>query len=998
MPDAFISYSRKNIAFARLLMNALEKNDIQAWIDWQDIPPSADWLAEVYEAIESSDNFIFIISENSVVSEICDLEIQHAIENNKRLIPIVVNEVEPSKVPAPLSALNWIFFTGDDQFQSAVAELIEAIQVDQAWVKQHTRLQNRALEWTRRERDAALALRGQDLNNAEAWLSDATGKEPDPTYLQTEYIFASRRETARRQRIGTIAGAGGILLAFILGVWAWSQRVEAVQMTEARATAESIAIDEANTRATAEVEAITEERARATAQAILDAQYHSASAKRLAAQSSANFGEKIDLGLLLALEALSMEDNYQTRRNLLVALTDQLHLKQFLFRDPDTNIHQLLFDPNGNVLISDNYGQRLLLLDTKTGVILQDVSAPHDIAKIYSYKIHDGLPGICFSPDGKHMVTTAEDRSWILWDAATYEPIGDPLTNNPDWENMISISPYFDRLATMEDDTIIIWNRQAGTEILRLEDLPGQIYGLPIFTNDAQYFIVPFEEQVIHVYRVETGEIVRTFQLDPDFGEMHDLVVDSYGNRLGVSGSKAVYLFDLANGEEIGQYHPYYGDYYHLFFDSQDQAYIIFDYKHQDFYIESLGDQNVVVSRFPHFERSGSYNPFAIDPVSLQVIDAKAIILMNEIILYDPLIPHPIFEPIEFGEMAESYSVGKPAFHPTDDHILATATCGDVLHVQPCEVNVWDISATPPDVLYSTEAIWPVRALTFHPEGNILAVAEGHDGNVSLLDWRLDAQVAAFKGTGDKPSKLAFCSDGDYLAMQYNAENTPVLVWDISREETSKYPCPDSDDTKAFDIAFHPDQSLLATACGDRAVVWNVETGKPETEIALDENLEVFEVIAFHPDGSQFATGGGDGIIRWDFQTMEPLSMPSEDTTSSWGSDVLAYDPTGAMLLTGSVTNLRIFDAQSGDFFIQLDPLGENTLTHQRFYLLPTLAISAQGSRVAAYTRDNQLIFWQLDLELWKEHACTIANRNLTQDEWKTYMGDIPYRETCPEG
>lgn len=45
MSDVFISYSRKDIAFARLLHNALQGSELDTWIDWQDIPPSADWLA-----------------------------------------------------------------------------------------------------------------------------------------------------------------------------------------------------------------------------------------------------------------------------------------------------------------------------------------------------------------------------------------------------------------------------------------------------------------------------------------------------------------------------------------------------------------------------------------------------------------------------------------------------------------------------------------------------------------------------------------------------------------------------------------------------------------------------------------------------------------------------------------------------------------------------------------------------------------------------------------
>jgi hypothetical protein len=39
MSDVFISYSRKDIAFARLLNKALEESELDTWIDWQDIPP-----------------------------------------------------------------------------------------------------------------------------------------------------------------------------------------------------------------------------------------------------------------------------------------------------------------------------------------------------------------------------------------------------------------------------------------------------------------------------------------------------------------------------------------------------------------------------------------------------------------------------------------------------------------------------------------------------------------------------------------------------------------------------------------------------------------------------------------------------------------------------------------------------------------------------------------------------------------------------------------------
>ena len=37
MTDVFISYSRKDIAFARLLHEALLEKELEPWIDWQDI-------------------------------------------------------------------------------------------------------------------------------------------------------------------------------------------------------------------------------------------------------------------------------------------------------------------------------------------------------------------------------------------------------------------------------------------------------------------------------------------------------------------------------------------------------------------------------------------------------------------------------------------------------------------------------------------------------------------------------------------------------------------------------------------------------------------------------------------------------------------------------------------------------------------------------------------------------------------------------------------------
>ena len=94
MSDVFISYSRRDIDFVRHLFDQLKAHDREPWIDWQNIPPTADWLAGIYRGIEVDDSFLFIISPDSLASEICTLKIEHAVKHNKRPVPVVWKEME----------------------------------------------------------------------------------------------------------------------------------------------------------------------------------------------------------------------------------------------------------------------------------------------------------------------------------------------------------------------------------------------------------------------------------------------------------------------------------------------------------------------------------------------------------------------------------------------------------------------------------------------------------------------------------------------------------------------------------------------------------------------------------------------------------------------------------------------------------------------------------------------------------------------------------------
>jgi hypothetical protein len=197
--EIFISYSRHNKPFAKNLLGRLTDNGYM-WMDWEDIPLSADWWAEITTAIESAETFIFIISPTSVRSTVCYKEIDHAVKNNKRIVPIlhidVVEESDREKEHPTIKDLHWLMFRETDDFEKSLNELITVLSTDLEHVHKHTQYFVRANEWDENSRENSYLLTGIEMDIAEHWLKEADQKQKDPapTKLQVDYIRASREQ------------------------------------------------------------------------------------------------------------------------------------------------------------------------------------------------------------------------------------------------------------------------------------------------------------------------------------------------------------------------------------------------------------------------------------------------------------------------------------------------------------------------------------------------------------------------------------------------------------------------------------------------------------------------------------------------------------------------------------------------------------------------------------------------------------------------------------
>jgi len=387
MTKVFISYSRKDKTFAGRFTESLERCKLETWIDWDDIPPTADWMDQIHKGIQQADAFLVLLSPDSVTSKSCRQEVDHAIQNGKRLIPIMVRKVHSTDVHPALAKVNWIYACESADFDSAVNKTLSAIRTDLAWAESHRRLQVRALEWEKRK-DRSLLLRGKDLHEAEEQLASAGHMDPQPTNLQRRYILESRRGESRTRNLLLMISAVVMVALAILSAFAIDQRNTAVVKENSRATAqwnaenqEKIAVANQHTAWTAQAEA-------EKAQAEAENERRIALSNGLSSSALVLLEKKeISLALLLGVQANNIFETARSRNALYTLLKQNEYMLSALsipetvtetFPSFRTNATSDLLLAKIDVIRPDSFDAQYILWDMKSYQMLDDEIFPAD--------------------------------------------------------------------------------------------------------------------------------------------------------------------------------------------------------------------------------------------------------------------------------------------------------------------------------------------------------------------------------------------------------------------------------------------------------------------------------------------------------------------------------------------------------------------------------------------------------------------------------------------
>ncbi len=854
--EVFISYSRKNKDFVKTLADAFEQVEKTVWIDWEGIPHGSEWWAEIEAGIENSNNFIFVISPDSLTSKVCAEELAHAVKHNKRLIPILYQEVGHTEILPALAKIDWIFFREVDDFKHAFVELLKTIDTDLESVKIHTRLTRRAIEWQQNKYDASYLLRGNDLRSAQQWLTHINPKSPKPTSLQTQYIVKSAQTESKNQRFQLITAAVGLFIAVVLGIVAHYQWLVADEQ-------ENIAKQERNLSILNNIEAFAH---LSSAQLATD--------NRLDALLSATKSAR-----LLISKSDWFATNGKLRKHFLnlheivpKVLREAIYGAQELNRLEwhDDKVQTLVFTPDGKKLVSGSS-------DTTVKIWQRDGKLLHTLYHKSS------VYGVSVSHDSRLIVSAGRDHTIKLWDIdgnflSEFEIPGVKIRD-------VNISRDGQFIAAACDDSIVrVW-KISGEELWLLRGHEGAVQTVK-FSPDSKMVASGGNDRVVKLWNINTGKLLSTLEGHHD----RILTVDFHPNKpILISGSadntvKFWHFYDMQ-----ALLRPYNS---------------LLAHKNWIYDVEFSADGDM----FATASANGTIKLWSADGTLLEEFDKPGVRMTDvsfsndgELLSSaggDNTIRIYALKALVAVKRLEGHTSGLKDldYSPGGKIIASTATDGTIrlwnaydyrlIATIKTKGNVRDVDFALTDKGYMLMAasynnsvqFWllggsykqPEKILNQH-EGRLLSIAvhpnnkifaTTHSNKIQL--WTMDGQkIKLLEGHTEGINTLVYSHDGKYLAS--GGADDIVIIWD---EQGNRLHTLKGHYSWINNISFSPDNNLIATASSDKTIgLWRTSDGELVDMLKGHEDW-VWDVN-FYPDPKDtlLVSGGADNTVRvWDYQ------------------------------------------------------------------------------------------------------------------------------------
>jgi WD40 repeat protein len=523
------------------------------------------------------------------------------------------------------------------------------------------------------------------------------------------------------------------------------------------------------------------------------------------------------------------------------------------------DVMAVAWSPDGKLLASGGLDRIVHIWDAKTGreiESLKNIIVDNALAPVYEGPIR----GLAFSPNGKWLVTGAEDneggvrnKTLLVWDTSTWTKQNPVVFNSPNVNlTALAFSPDGQTLVTgYANGETAIWNFNNQSITNELHDNKNPVRGLAFSQfKDTLLLATGGLDRIISLHNLIAMQSLST-PLAKDKGSPARLAVKP-DETLVVAGNSP-------DGFKSWEIQPTSGQ------ESQQDLgaslpgpYIL----NQD------GNQIAFVSEDGKIEVRDSVQANVVSiplpKVTMDSTDAKG---QTTTAQADASIDSLAFSPD-----------GKTLAGGACSHLQVTIDPESNSEVQGClenDIYLWDIATGVLQSQLSTHQASAILSLAFNPK-DLNSLAAGYH-NAAIQFWDIKAgreNGLPLLGSGGPVSSLAFHSDGDILAS--GSENNLIALWNLNPPQLIGDPMTGPDGS-VTGLAFSRDSNALYSGSDKGTILlWNLSAWKSIACDLAKRNLTEAEWEQFFPNESYHAT-----CTQIPLETPTPVSAPESTPTPS---------------------------------------------------------------------------------------------------------------------